>query len=587
MRADSEEAQTTGSVSLTVAGTTFSMAMPLSALTQIGVPALGVSTVMSEEYINTFDAADPEAEMLAAPLSSRLVGLDAIDISVSGLEEPIHITMDATREPSSTCAYWDEVASAWIVGELDFLDESGTTFVCATPHLTIFGGVLSGFSASFQCTNAEVMTSEAMSKLGTGGWQSGLGAILLIMIIIAEILLMAVLTYITRKQMELREWSDEYLITDDDALVPESKGFLSALCGSCDFLNPDLLSKRLALSCARHTLAWEHNVVTGDLKTLLELPGLTEDDEDPESPKKERTLDKRSEADIFYVAFVQGTDHVAESVEAFFDYSFCKRVWILYLAFNAWFSLQHFSFSLPSSMRGLLVICRMQGALFVSALFFSNGAVARTAPAECDTDNVGEKIGMVLATAILSFLIGSVPFLLLVTASRRSLVHAYGWDEDERRRYLMKLRCKAWLCWFLALFYWGFCTFFLFCFLANVAKSAQSEWIVSAFCDLLLSILVTPFIAAVGLTVLTSWAKRREEDIVSDVLSAFGVYRERAAKFAADLRDAADAGEDQDAQKAGASQTPRSEGSDLGGVKVDAGGWAPGSPPKQAWREKE
>eukprot|EP00971_Amphidinium_carterae_P087280 1727271-Amphidinium_carterae.2 len=190
-----------------------------------------------------------------------------------------------------------------------------------------------------------------MSHLDDGDWMDGAGCIILILILLAQWALLAFLTHLTRKEMALREWDDEYLISDEEAFAPaENTGLKQKVLDQIQLLQPQIFLSTITTSCARHTLAYEQRVNSDDLKTLFRSPDLAK----IESLKTEGGASQQSQLVDRVVA--QGTDAVAPIVEAFFGFVFLKRVWILYLALNAWLSLRHFSFSLPSSMRGLLLV---------------------------------------------------------------------------------------------------------------------------------------------------------------------------------------------------------------------------------------
>jgi len=602
MSVNSPEAEATGRVSMEVEGTGVSVTLSVAALEEVGVEAVSVVTVMNESSITAFKAADVETELLASPVNVRLVDLEGNEISVRDLVNPIEIVLNATRTQQSACAYWDEVESRWIVDELDFAEAADdTAFICVSSHLTIFGAVLKGFLDSLACSNAHVLTADGVASLGDGDWASGAGSIFLILLIIVEFIIVGVLTYLTRKQCAEREWEDELLFTEDEALT-QKKGIKESLLEMLDFINP----RAITTLCARHTLAYEQSVDSGDLKTILQMQpsaqrartkALADDDEDIHSPQTGKSAGMDSAyaraAIVDHVVINGGTEAVEPTVEAFFRFSFRTRVWILFLAVNAWFSLQHFSFSLPSSARGWLLICRMQGSLFVNALYFSAGAQDKNADPECDTGDIWRKLGQVIGISIVSFIIGSFPYILLLQLSVKELVYDDGLDDGQRRWHLIRMKLRGWISWLLAVGYWFFCTFFLFCFLANVAKGSQGEWVGSAIIDLTLSILLVPLGLAFVLACVATWATMKHDDLLDAVLRAFGVHRgddlaavEREGidddeVHHEDLRHAADHRAGDQLHGVGIrthaapdrSDTPRSEGSSLGGVRVEAAGW--------------
>lgn len=119
-----------------------------SSITMSGLPvdsesAVGISgAVSSDNAYAKAGRANP-----STGTTSYNVTVDGADFAVSGLVNPILITMDSTDGDKAICRYFDEDTEEWSTAGTYLYSSTATTITCATTHLTTFAGFSSSSSA--------------------------------------------------------------------------------------------------------------------------------------------------------------------------------------------------------------------------------------------------------------------------------------------------------------------------------------------------------------------------------------------------------------------------------------------------------
>jgi len=200
----------------------------------------------------------------------------------------------------------------------------------------------------------------------------------------------------------------------------------------------------------------------------------------------------------------------------FMQAGFCYRVWVLFNAGNAWISLGQFSFTVPPTTRALLLALRVHSSLFASAFFLSStGAPSNDNDELCSPTNFWENVGRNIMIGFFSILVGSVPFAIMSYFAYRKFVYKESWDMETKRRYIKKMKRNAQVLWCIGACYCFFCAFFLMVFLANVGKGSELDWFTTAATDLMMSIVLEPFLKAVALVFLLDLLMHLRHDTVA------------------------------------------------------------------------
>jgi len=151
------------------------------------------------------------------PISIKLYGSDGEEVSVSGLDTAISITLPLADSNQSLteirCAYLDEAEVLWRFDGLERTDAGNdeSFIVCATSHLTIFAAILDSTLATLQCANVKVFQPSSWRKLWEMIWLPTFGGVLLFAVVILEIAAM-----VRASLAHTPGWSDDVLLTDNE-----------------------------------------------------------------------------------------------------------------------------------------------------------------------------------------------------------------------------------------------------------------------------------------------------------------------------------------------------------------------------------
>jgi len=544
-------------VAIPIEGSNVVIAVPSAAIPD---GAVAVVTVFDPEVAASFNPAveagqeDDPPRLAAQPISIRLVDESGNEISIFDLAEPITVELDVpnmTEGEEIRCAWWDEDLSEWITDGVTRDESIPDRMVCVTTHLTVFGAIAGGLASALQCGNVEILTEKGLNRLWKGDWYTQLGAIMWWLLLIFQGSVMSYFTYRGWVNSKENDWREEDLLTDNaiynrkktlkkqrimdesqaakaqDDDDDEKKGFLDKVKDKAKILTPTGFATVVAKVVAENSLAVQQRVNAADLKVIL-----------AGAQKMKGGMKRRKQAgwggdagalvskpsvgahvtrDVGQIPIIRKVGNNATiAFSSFFEAGFCSRVWILFNALNAWISLRHFSFTLPQTTRTLLLICRVQGSLFVSAFFFQGTASGKGSDPQCNPQDFWGKLGFNLMISFFAFIFGSVPYLIMVKLSVKGFVYREEWDEVQRIRYLMRWRCQAWALWIVAAGYVCFCTLFVTAFLANVAEGSEIDWVTTASLDLILELFVRPFLVAVMLAAIISYAQGHNPQLVED-----------------------------------------------------------------------
>jgi len=553
-------------VQLEIPGSNVKASIPVEALESIAGPgAVAVVTVFSEEELNSFRpvAAEGEEEpaqtLAAQPVSIRLLNDQGEEISIFDLEEPISVELEQPdvevgEGEELRCAFWDEENSVWITEGMSRDESDPDRLVCVTTHLTVFGAVIQGALGALQCGNVEILTEKGLNRMWKGDWYLDLTAVLWWLLLIFQGSIMVYFTLKGWQRTREVDWREEDLLTDNDAyrkkksvkkrrVVDESSQDAnpsddedagpSMIEDVKKLLSPSGIASACAKVVAENSLAVQQRVNAEDLKVILmgakktkkRKPQAGWDGSPDHSPSrasgpgtlKRGVTSGRVTRQVHDIPIIQQVStNATGAFSSFFQASFTQRVWILFNALNAWISLRHFSFTLPQTTRALLLICRVQGSLFVSAFFFQGTASDKSSDPACNPSDFWGKLGFNIIVSIFAFIFGSVPYIIMVKLSLKKFVYREEWDDEAKERYLFKWRMQAWGMWLVAATYVAFCTVFVTAFLANVAEGAEIDWLTTATIDLFLELFLRPLFVAILLASIIQYAQSRNPSLVQD-----------------------------------------------------------------------
>jgi hypothetical protein len=159
-----------------------------------------------------------------------------------------------------------------------------------------------------------------------------------------------------------------------------------------------------------------------------------------------------------------------------------------------------------SSIRALLFTVEQLGGIFAVTLFFSatGGAQAkRQARMDCESANLAETLGRLIAIATASVFIGGIPGSIFGSLQTRGPKVCN--TPEERERQLKIWRNQDRLIWVLGLLYCLFCVNLVVLFYANVSTDNIMEWIITTLMALAQDHVVMPLLLVLfssGLTML-------------------------------------------------------------------------------------
>lgn len=178
-----------------------------------------------------------------------------------------------------------------------------------------------------------------------------------------------------------------------------------------------------------------------------------------------------------------------------------------------------------SSLRVLFVSVELLGSIVAATLFFEATGLTtskRSRSACSMLTDPQEQIGRLLAIAMTSLLVASIPVCLMSSLHSRKFVRVDNEDCELAQRRLRLWRVQDRVLWVVGVLYCAACTFFILAFLANVHPAALASWSVVGYASVLQDALVIPL--GVGLLVpvtsmavlsaVSCWGWREKEEIL-------------------------------------------------------------------------
>jgi len=216
-----------GSLAVPVEGTEVEVVVPASVIRNLGVDSLAMTITAFDpsSLVSMSSGTSDNRDGAGGPLAVRTainIGLRSLSSSnaldVNGLAEPIRITLQANRSDDISCAFWDEERQDWSTHGITTVSRAeGRLLVCDTTHLSFFGGIVRGFTSTFECSQLILLNAEAISQFVEGTWFYSSGAIMLWSVLVGLLgtLVLALLSDVRAGQGCVR-WRDEYFLIPSD-----------------------------------------------------------------------------------------------------------------------------------------------------------------------------------------------------------------------------------------------------------------------------------------------------------------------------------------------------------------------------------
>jgi len=577
---------------------------------------------------------------------------------VSDLPEPIEIDTGVNFTEDVECAFWDEPNGAWSTEGVVSEEGPNGQLICKATHLSLFGAILRGFVATFQCSQVTLLRADAFKELGKGYWYKESGAWVLWLLVAAFGVLGLSAAAVDFRRSRHTFWNDEHfliVVEPEDIRRNESEEFEEEeeeeCCGCCCFSSccdsmrtwckesnalrdaldeiassyfkhfgeardlcealvdgvqcssscrgfefirvlQSAMTRVMANSAQRQAAAAEgisadfasFAMEDDDLHHLLVKHSAKKNnyvnsnagpvDGDPseglDGTEMALALSQRSEGErklgeegfdlsesnmnLYRMASVTSERETAEerakawsavleglthqthrySTEAVRYRSVPSAVCRLLLWQHPIGICLLRCVFLTSKVRVLLFLVDSMGSVMLGTIFFTTtGTVPskKNRSTTCATETVGEAFGRLLAIAVASVILSSIPAMFLGSLCTRGIKKMT--EENSRlwKRQLLIWKVQDVMIWVFGLAYLGFCLLFICLFLANTEPKEQGGWLVSIVVSLLLDNLLIPLAVAVAVPLLAalcasmlSCAKRSTkkqimEDVTAEVAS--------------------------------------------------------------------
>jgi len=517
-------AQLTGSIDVPMEGKAIKVSVPMTSLAaiyeQAGISAdepVGiVVTALKEGTVES--AASGQGPnggsiSLAAPPVSVDVALlsSGNSIGVSGLSQPIMVTVGSKLSSGCFCAFFDEDAGVWSSEGVETVISADDAMECATTHLSLFGAIFEEFGKAIACSNAKLLSEKGLRQLGKGDWWRSLPAILLWAL---SVLLCVTNVLAVHRDMHWKRvfhWKDEHFFvsTPDsemwttkqcfavrayhqlrDAVVDRFQWFASLVKGPVNTVTDSIVT-----SATKNSLASNNQIHRDDMDSHIWRRGDWVDD----------TQFQRAESFQSKVSQVYASS--PEQYQIFFKKaSFFTKVKLIFFAIQPLATLSQFSLVTPASIRAQLLTAEINGALFLSALFYqaSGSAMSSESDDECTPASDFRAFLRSMIIGFISSLLSAWPIAAFASLHSRGFRYASHWDEIYISHYLRKWFIEDCILFFFTVSYNIFCVFFIAVFLANVDSASYGDWLWSAASSVLDNLIITPIKYALAVTILAT-----------------------------------------------------------------------------------
>jgi len=572
LRADTD-ASSGGSATLSVPGSTIAVTVPNSVISHAGG-----DVVMLVADLGEASKVDPTVGVaaLAGPQASvRMLSTATLQDAegTQNLVEPILVTLLASRAEGIECAFWNETTGRWSSRGLSKVEsqpsgsDDATRLVCSTSHLTVFAAILGKLEEAAACANVKVFSSDGLKAIFEGDWWGRPPAVLLWTIVLFQ---SGLLLWTARRDIRDRRqgvWRDADFLTTNRAYISHdslcsalrslicqkfapcmrssalrarpstvqrafdtgtspTRKSTAALSSSSTTLARsvlDTVSSQAASKLALHMLASKHQIAASDLRKLIRgASGKT--------PQGSRTSLASSSASHMSLARLALTSRVhAERHRAYWHFfrssGFLFQVWMFYATMHPWMKLGHLSITIGAFPRALFLTAKLLGALALSALYFdaSGEALNHRSPEVCEQKGLQMVLWRNIAVGLCSAMLSMFPIVIMLKLSRRRFVYGECWDDGERRlSYMRWWRFQDVSAVVLGLLYCWLCTFYLLAFFANIGRSSEASWLVSAAAALLREFIFLPLMVSLLYVGLTAAIARWRPDVIERVHAQLG-----------------------------------------------------------------
>eukprot|EP00928_Gymnodinium_smaydae_P090812 TRINITY_DN7453_c0_g1_i2.p1 TRINITY_DN7453_c0_g1~~TRINITY_DN7453_c0_g1_i2.p1 ORF type:complete len:898 (-),score=135.05 TRINITY_DN7453_c0_g1_i2:96-2789(-) len=188
-------------------------------------------------------------------------------------------------------------------------------------------------------------------------------------------------------------------------------------------------------------------------------------------------------------------------------FSYFRCMWALLSSQNPVHGTLRYSVFISASMQAALLAASIFGPGFLAALFFSaSGAVLSIdSPEACSLEQgSAREIFRNIFVGLISWLLTTLPLLLLAYVVKKSFVRRKGWDEKAKARFLLYWNLRNSVVYCGLVLYCIFCVIFIFSFLANVDPRDEYKWLVAASTVIVEDFVVQPLIVTlvIGVTLI-------------------------------------------------------------------------------------
>eukprot|EP00435_Cladocopium_sp_Y103_P038944 s2393_g10.t1 len=190
----------------------------------------------------------------------------------------------------------------------------------------------------------------------------------------------------------------------------------------------------------------------------------------------------------------------------------------LFLSQAPWLTVLHRSIFISSSLSTVLLLCRISGALAVTALFWQNSAAGNSELCRKDMD-MWDTLGKCIAVALATLLLASIPEMLLSKLHIREFVKV---DEEDMSRVVRRWRCRDKVLWVSSVSYITFCLMFVTSFLANVNPKDVRDWEISATIEICTDLILVPSFMTILFLAVTGISVRCWKDVVEESAEHIG-----------------------------------------------------------------
>lgn len=446
--------------------------VPKGVISQLPDGAVLMLTVFDESLPTSDD------EVLAAPA----VAISLFDVAeedrVEKLVEPMILQFIVHN--TSTCVFWDDVSNQWSTAGVQTLELPDGRLQCNSWHLSIFSAIVDSAIAAITCSNAQILTSEGISKLTEGDWYWGPAAFVLYATLVSQWVILAMAVRFHQQAVLIGNWSAElYSLAFPQDSVSIGAQLLHA------FHDIHAISRRFVSRVASMSIAYQTRTLVADVNSALN-----------GAPLNDLEIDNLQSHPFVQTPLYQLVNEQAIiSFQHFRDKcDYFDQAWILFVANHPFSKVFFHSCSLSFYFRAHMFTSKMILSQAVSALFFSasGGAPDIESPDECSPGTFLEKALRSIIIGVISNLLVAFPLLLLLTMHKRKF------SKKDRKHNIRRI----WLCVDLSLAsfmhcYDAFAVFFLLCFLANTKWNVQLQFVIAYGTSLTVGYVLKPAALAV------------------------------------------------------------------------------------------